>query len=188
MPKLTAILGSPHKDGRCARMLECAAAAAKDAGWQVCTILLYDKQLSYCRGCRQCMRTGRCVQTDDGNEIAQLVSSSDAIALAAPTYWANVPGAVKNLLDRLLSVAVTDSAHGPKPKFSADRQYLLLTACNAPFPFCTLMGQSSGALRAMDVFFKASGMKRMGRLAWAGPDKAGPVPARLAGKIAGYWK
>lgn len=166
--KLLAILGGPHLNGSTAAMLDCAVDAARRAGWEVQTVRLYEKQIGFCSGCRSCIETGRCMKQDDIQEIAGLLKGCDAVALAAPTYWANVPAAVKNMFDRLLGTAMGEKNRMPQPRLSRNQRYLLLTACNTPFPFSWLFGQSRGALRSMEEFFHYAGMRPMGRVAFSG--------------------
>ena len=100
-----AILGSPHTNGTTAAMLNFAVHKAEQAGYAVTKITLYEKELSFCTGCRACMDTHICIQKDDIQEIAPLLHKSQLVILAAPVYWANVPASVKNLFDRLLGTA-----------------------------------------------------------------------------------
>lgn len=81
------------------------------------------------------------------------------VALAYPTYWANVPAIVKNMFDRLLGVALEETKSFPKPRLSKRQKYILITVCNTPFPFSFSCGQSSGAIRSIKVFFKTAGIK-----------------------------
>lgn len=185
--RLLAILGSPYSGGRCAAMLECAVNAAKDKGWQVDVLSLYQMKLDYCTGCRACMRAGHCIKNDGIKEIEERIKDCDVVALAAPTYWANVPAAVKNLFDRLYGTAMEETGRFPKPRLRREQRYLLLTACNTPAPFAWLFGQSRGALRAMNEFFKTSGMQCLGRIAWTGaPGKT--MPERVTRRINGFWR
>lgn len=181
--KLLAILGSPHEDGSTAAMLHCALKAAASEGWEITTVSLYEKQISFCKGCRACIRTGQCVLNDDLGEIAELIKTCDRVILSAPTYWANVPAVVKNLFDRLLGTAMEETAAFPRPRLSGKQEYLLLTACNTPFPFSRLCGQSSGALRAMNEFFKTSGMKRLGQVTFSNAKGRAELPLRITRKI-----
>lgn len=187
MRRLLAILGSPHKAGSTASMLNCAVLAAERAGWKVDTVFLYEKNIGLCKGCRACMNTGICVCRDDLQEIAQKLKECDGVVLSAPTYWANVPGAVKNLFDRLLGVAMEDTMRFPKPRLSKSQQYLLLTACNTPFPFSWLCGQSRGAVRAMKEFFKTSGMSFMGTVVFTGAKGEAKLPSSVRKRIESYW-
>lgn len=171
MKKLLAILGSPHKDGATATMLDYAMEIAGQQGWQIDYINLYEKDIAYCTGCRACMKTEMCVQKDDIQEIARLLKECDIIILAAPVYWANVPAIVKNMFDRLLGVAMEESATFPKARLSKSQKYILFTACNTPAPFAEIFGQSAGAIRSMKEFFKTSGMKYGGKCVWTGQSK-----------------
>ncbi len=126
-----AILGSPRPNGITAAMLERSIRAAEQAGYAVTKIDLYEKELAFCTGCRACLRSGECVQKDDIQEMTALFRGCDAVILAAPVYWANVPAPVKNLFDRLLGTAMEETATFPRPR-SPGKKYMLLTACNTP--------------------------------------------------------
>lgn len=187
MKKMLAILGSPHIHGSSAAMLDCAVNAAEAAGWDVTFIHIYTKQLAFCTGCRSCISTGQCLINDDIQEIQALLKTCDRVVLAAPTYWAGVPAPVKNMFDRLLGTAMGESRAIPQPRLSHSQKYLLLTACNTPFPFSWICGQSSGALKAMDEFFRTSGMKRLGRMAFTGAGQKTQLPDRIAKRIRSFW-
>lgn len=182
-----AILGSPHSKGATATMLDYSIREAEKAGYSITKINLYEKQLAFCTGCRVCLTSGICVQNDDIQEIISLLHESQILILAAPTYWANVPAPVKNLFDRLLGTAMEETATFPKPRLSGKR-YMLLTACNTPAPFSWIFGQSRGALRNMDEFFKTAGMKSMGKVVCANTGKTKNIPERVLRKIERCWK
>lgn len=177
-----AILGSPRKDGIIASMLNRAVEAAEMAGYTVKKVDLYEKKLLYCTGCRACLQTKACVQRDDIQEIAALLEDCQTVILAAPVYWANVPAPVKNLFDRLLGTAMEETGTFPRPRL-AGRNYMLLTACNTPSPFAWLCGQSRGAFRNMDEFFKTAGMKCIGRFACTNTAKRRHLPKRFEKKL-----
>ena len=184
--KLLAILGSPHENGATASMLQCVLKSAEADGWETSILVLNQKQIAFCKGCRTCIRTGKCVIDDDIQEIAGLLKSCDRVVLAAPTYWANVPAVVKNMFDRLLGTAMEETATFPRARLSSRQEYLLLTACNTPFPFSWLCGQSKGALRAMNEFFKTSGMRRMGAVTFPSA-KGSELPPKVTRKIQRLW-
>lgn len=50
-----AVLGSPHADGITANMLDCAVRSAEKEGYSVTKINLYEKNISFCTGCRACI-------------------------------------------------------------------------------------------------------------------------------------
>ena len=177
-----AILGSPHTNGTTAAMLNLAVHKAEQAGYAVTKINLYEKELSFCTGCRICMDTHICVQKDDIQEIALLLHKSQLVILAAPVYWANVPAPVKNLFDRLLGTAMEETDTFPKPRLRG-KQYMILTSCNTPAPFSWIFGQSRGAIRSMDEFFKIAGMKRLGKVVCANAKNKKGLPKRITKKI-----
>lgn len=181
--KTLAILGSPHKKGITAKMLDIAVDASKAKGNEVIFVNLYDKNIQFCRGCRKCMQTQECVmKNDDITEIAKHIKESDTVILSAPVYWANVPAVVKNLFERLLGTAMEETTTFPKPHLSG-RKYILLTACNTPMPFAKLCGQSTGAVRAMKEFFKTSGMKCKGVIVCGNTGRKTDLPDKVKHKI-----
>ena len=177
-----AILGSPHTNGTTAAMLNLAVHKAEQAGYAVTKINLYEKELSFCTGCRICMDTHICVQKDDIQEIALLLHKSQLVILAAPVYWANVPAPVKNLFDRLLGTAMEETDTFPKPRLRG-KQYMILTSCNTPAPFSWIFRQSRGAIRSMDEFFKIAGMKRLGKVVCANAKNKKGLSKRITKKI-----
>lgn len=179
---LLAILGSPHTNGMTAAMLNYAIRKAEEMGYNVTKINLYEKNLSYCTGCRTCINTQICVQKDDIQEIVTCLQKCQTILLAAPVYWANVPAPVKNLFDRLLGTAMEETSAFPKPRLKG-KKYILLTSCNTPYPFSWIFGQSRGAIRSMDEFFKTAGMKPIGKIVCSGSASKKEPPKRTIKKI-----
>ena len=177
-----AILGSPHANGTTAAMLDLAIHKAEQVGYAVTKIKLYEKKISFCTGCRACMDTHICIQKDDMQEIAALLQECQLVILAAPVYWANVPAPVKNMFDRLLGTAMEETDTFPKPRLQG-KKYLILTSCNTPAPFSWIFGQSRGAIRNMDEFFKTAGMKPIGKVVRANAKNKKELPKRTMKKI-----
>ena len=179
-----AILGSPRRQGNLAQMLDAAVEAAKAAGYTVLYFDLGKCRIAPCTGCMGCKTSGVCVLEDDIVPIRAALLKSQLVILAAPTYFANVPGPVKTMLDRLVG-AVMDDNDGPipKPRLSKRQEYLLLTACSTPAPFDRLADQSSGALRAMREVFHVAGMRRRGQIVFAGTRGKAHPPERILRRI-----
>lgn len=177
-----AILGSPHISGKTASMMDVAIRRAEEKGYIVTKINLYEKNIAFCIGCRNCMDTKMCTQKDDIQEIASLLRECQMVFLAAPVYWANVPAPVKNLFDRLLGTAMEETSNFPKPRLQG-KKYMILTSCNTPFPFSWIFGQSRGAIRNMDEFFKTAGMKPIGKVVYAGAASKKELPKQISRKI-----
>lgn len=177
-----AILGSPHTSGITAAMLNVAIDKAKQKGYNVTEINLYEKNLSFCTGCRSCMHTHVCAQQDDIQTIASLFENCQVVILASPVYWANVPACVKNLFDRLLGTAIEETNTFPKPRLRG-KQYMFLTSCNTPAPFSWMFKQSRGATNNIDSFFKAAGMKSMGKVVCANANNKKSLSLKTIKKI-----
>ena len=177
-----AILGSPHRNGTTASMMNIAIRQAEEKGYLVTKINLYEKNISFCTGCRICMDTQICTYKDDIQEIAALLHKCQIVILAAPVYWANVPAPVKNLFDRLLGTAMEETSTFPKPRLKG-KKYMILTSCNTPFPFSWIFGQSRGAIRNIDEFFKTAGMKPIGKVVCAGAASKKTLPKHITKKI-----
>lgn len=184
--KLLAILGSPHHNGATATMLEYLIQEAEKKGWTIDRVNLYEKNIAFCNGCKACIPTGSCIQKDDITELSQLLKDCDFVVLASPTYWANVPAIVKNMFDRLLGVVMEETDKFPKPRLSSKQKYLLLTACNTPFPFSFLCGQSSGAIRSMKEFFKTAGMTYSGKIVLTNTKKNFELSKKTKKKLSKY--
>ncbi|WP_202319369.1 flavodoxin family protein [Archaeoglobus neptunius] len=96
--KLLAINGSPNKRNT-HFLLEVIADEIKKMGHEAEILHLKDYEIRECRGCDACLK-GECTQKDDIFEVLEKMQEADAIVIGAPTYFGNVPGIVKNLIDR----------------------------------------------------------------------------------------
>jgi multimeric flavodoxin WrbA len=96
--KILGINGSPNKRNTYALLNIVLEEAEKD-GAQIELINLVDYEINSCKGCDACLK-GDCVQKDDIFTVLEKMESADAIVIGVPTYFGNVPGIVKNLIDR----------------------------------------------------------------------------------------
>ncbi|MBZ9625579.1 flavodoxin family protein [Clostridium sp. FP2] len=157
--KVLGILGSPKSKGKVATLLAKVLHESERNGNEVKQINLYDIKLDFCRGCMVCRSKGACIINDDLQNLAKEILLADVVVLAAPTYWANVPAIVKNMFDRMTGYVIkTEKGKSPKSLLYKKKEYVIITACSTPFPINIIGGQSKGALRAMNEFFKLSGM------------------------------
>lgn len=75
--------------------------AAEASGWEFELIYLGDKTIKPCTGCSSCMMNqGICSIEDDMTEINEMIINSDAIIMGGPTYFMDINGALKDLIDR----------------------------------------------------------------------------------------
>ena len=105
------------------------AEGAKAAGNEVEKISLVGKNIQFCKGCLACQKLGRCVISDDVNDIMAKVLKADVVAWATPIYYYEMSGQMKTLIDRmnamypldyqfrdiyLLTTAAEDESHVPQ--------------------------------------------------------------------------
>ncbi len=92
--------------------------------YETVTACIADYSFRYCTGCRTCHETGICALPADGvAEIMAAFEAADIIVLAAPSYWADVPGQFKAFIDRCTPWSNTHEPHaalsGGKMGFAA---------------------------------------------------------------------
>lgn len=101
--KVVAFNGSARKDGNTAALLNRALAEISAAGIETELIQLAGKDIRPCRACYGCAaaKNRRCTITDDFlNECVAAMDSADGIILGSPTYFADVSGIMKALIER----------------------------------------------------------------------------------------
>lgn len=88
---------------------------------------------------------------------------ADAVVVAAPTYWGNMPGTLKLLFDRLVYGMMEETSRFPRPLMKGKRA-AIITACTTPWPFNRMFRQSSGMVRAAREILKYSGFAIRGTI------------------------
>ena len=73
--KVLIISSSPRKGGNSETLAAAFAKGAREAGHQVETVYLREKQVGFCKGCLACLKLGHCVIQDDAVEIAAKISA-----------------------------------------------------------------------------------------------------------------
>ncbi|MGI6200220.1 MAG: flavodoxin family protein [Christensenellales bacterium] len=94
------ICGTPRKGGNSEVLLEAALEPFAEAGWAVERILMSERRVLPCTGCERCARAHACVQRDDMAAVYEAYARCDAMVIASPVYWRNVPAQLKALFDR----------------------------------------------------------------------------------------
>ena len=114
MKKVLIISVSLRKNSNSDLLAQQFAKGAQEAGYQVETISLREKNIQFCTGCMACLKAPRCVIRDDANTIVEKMGNADVICFATPVYYYEMAGQMKTLLDRA------------NPLFSADYSFLSL--------------------------------------------------------------
>lgn len=98
--KVLGIVSSPRKGGNTETLVSEVLASAQEAGAETELLLLRDKHIQPCDGCRSCHKTGACHIRDDMQEICPRLEEADAIVLGTPVYFWTVSGQCKVFIDR----------------------------------------------------------------------------------------
>jgi len=154
------LMGSPHKQGNTAALLEPFCQELTTNGAKTEVIRLYEREIQPCVACRSCQKDWDvfgCAIEDDLQEIAENVLESDLIVLATPIYsWYCTPP-MKAVLDRLV-YGMNKYYGGEKgPSLWAGKSLALLMTCGyRPEKGCDLFEE--GVRR----YCKHSGLKYLG--------------------------
>ncbi len=101
---------SPVRNGATAEIVRIVSEELS-ARYETKSICIDDYKFSFCKGCRSCHETARCVQTDDIDRIMEEFDSADIIVSVAPSYWADIPGQFKTFIDRCTPWCNTHEPH-----------------------------------------------------------------------------
>lgn len=118
--KITAVMGSPTKNGNTCVLAREVMRGAKDSGAEIEEIFLAEHHIEYCKGCmgktsKFCMATGKCNISDDAEELKQKLYNSDGIILATPSYGIMPSAVMKNfIVDRIGMFTAYTSGLGGK--------------------------------------------------------------------------
>ena len=188
--KVLIISSSPRKGGNSETLAAAFAKGAREAGDQVETVSLREKQVGFCKGCLACLKLGHCVIQDDAVEIAAKMHDADVLVFATPVYYYCVSGQLKTMLDRANPLYDTD--------YAFTQAYLLAAAAeDAPetfegtekavqgwvdcFPRCTLAGTVfAGGVNDVGEIAGHVALEQayqMGKEVWA-EDSAGDAKAK----------
>ena len=157
------IINSTYRKGGNSEILAAEfAKGASETGNTVNTIHLREIKMNFCIGCLSCLKTGKCVLSDDINEILPLVQNADVIVFATPVYYYSMSGQLKTFLDRL------NPLYGQNNKFK--EIYLLATAADNDKR--AMDGTIHGIQGWIDCF---PGVKQKGVIYGTGADAIGTI-------------
>ena len=151
---------SPRRHGNISQMVEVMADECRQEGVEVQTVAVQQLDIRPCLGCMKCRAAHKCVlPEDDAQRVLKLIQQADALVVAAPCYWGNIPGTLKLLFDRIVYGMMDESEKGWPLPLHKGKRCVLVSTSTTPWPFNRIMHQSSGAIRAMKEVCRYSGLK-----------------------------
>ena len=124
---------SPVRNGATAQIVHIVSEQLK-CSYDVKCICIDDFEVNFCKGCRRCHSTAKCIQEDDVDLIMQYYEWSDVIISVPPSYWADIPGQFKAFIDRCTPWCNT---HEPHAKLSGGKKgYTIALRTGPSMPEC----------------------------------------------------
>ncbi|HEX2952479.1 MAG TPA: flavodoxin family protein, partial [Bacillota bacterium] len=111
--KICLVNGSPRKNGATAKILHYMQSylGQKD-GLELQYVDLSDYQITLCKGCVNCYKTGECFIKNDGVEaLARQVKSADGIIIGTPTFGSDITSYLNAFFDRGHFIVEQSLAH-----------------------------------------------------------------------------
>lgn len=106
--KIIGFIGSYRKCGNTDTAVRTVLEGALNQGAEVEAVYLNDYEIADCVGCEACKTTFECVIRDDMQKIYAKILEADGIVIGSPTYFYNVTGIIKNMIDRLYCYEIFD--------------------------------------------------------------------------------
>jgi multimeric flavodoxin WrbA len=172
MTIITAIYGSPRREGNTSLLLKQAVAGARDGGVQVEEIVLRDYKISPCLEIYNCIKSGECAIRDDFPQILEKIVASSGIMLASPIFFYTVSANTKIFMDRCQSLWVKkywiEKQPFDDPKLTREGLFISVGATKGAKLF-------NGALLTVKYFFDVLDTRLSRKLLYRGLDQKGDV-------------
>lgn len=95
------VLGSPRKKGNSETLCNSIISGIEEKiDCSVESLYLHGRDISPCRGCGGCEKTGKCVIKDELTDIYDKVDHADVIFLVTPVYFYGPTAQLKTFIDR----------------------------------------------------------------------------------------
>lgn len=122
---------SPVRNGATAEIVGMISSAIAGK-YDTKSVCIDDYTFSFCKGCRSCHKTAKCVQKDDVDLLMNEFENADVIVCVAPSYWADIPGQFKAFVDRVTPWCNTHEPHATIPSGKRGFAVALRTGPNMP--------------------------------------------------------
>lgn len=140
--KILALNGSPRGEkGNTEVLLKPFLKGAEEAGSEIETVYLKDKNIKHCSGCFTCWTKtpGKCIHKDDMEELLDKISQADIVVFATPLYYYTVTGIMKDFMDRMLPlnkremIKIGDTySHPSRLERESPAKIVLISNCGFP--------------------------------------------------------
>ncbi len=116
--KVLAICGSHREESNTNKIVK---RVAESSGIDFELVEVSKLEIKPCTGCAACMMNeGQCVIDDDMQGVYDALMETDALIIGSPTYYMDVSGAVKSLIDRSMAIYY----RGVGPEYNPDMPWM----------------------------------------------------------------
>ena len=109
---IVGIVGSPRANGNTEILISVALRAAQKIGAEIEMIKVSNLNIRPCDGCLSCFNNGNCKIQDDMTIIYNAFEKANGIILGTPSYFANVSGQAKIIIDRTIALRFSGKLRG----------------------------------------------------------------------------
>lgn len=162
---------SPVRRGATAEIVKIVSESLREKH-TVRNICIDDYRFGFCKGCRSCHHTAKCIQHDDVDIIIDEFEWADLIVSVAPSYWADIPGQFKAFIDRCTPWCNT---HEPHAKISAGKKGYAIALRTGPS-----MRECSRIIESIEHFYGHMEIACCGRLGLCSIEYKEAVEPRMA--------
>ena len=150
MSKVLFINGSPNENGCTSTAMDEAIRVLNENGIETEKIWLGKKPMPDCMACYKCAETGKCVFSDQVNEVGARIDEFAGIVVGSPVYYGGPNGRLTSFLDRLFFSV-------PDAKF-AGKLGAAIVSCRR--------GGASAAFERLNQYFLMENMHVVGSQYW----------------------
>ena len=161
---------SPVKDGATAEIAAIVSDCLKER-YEIQSICIDDYTFGFCKGCRTCHNTAKCVQKDDVDQIIAQYEWADIIISVSPSYWADIPGQFKAFIDRCTPWCNT---HEPHASISGGKKGFSIALRTGPS-----MKECSRIIESIEHFYGHMEIEACGHMGLCSVENRNDVSGRM---------
>jgi multimeric flavodoxin WrbA len=161
---------SPVRNGATAEIAT-TVSLCLSAKYDVKIICIDDYEFAFCKGCRSCHNTEKCIM--EGDDIVNIVAEfewADRIISVSPSYWADIPGQFKSFIDRCTPWCNT---HEPHAKISQGKMGYSIALRTGPS-----IGECNRIIESINHFYGHLEIAASGNLVLCSVENKTDVPDR----------
>lgn len=167
--KLVCLLGSPREGGNTDVLLSKIIEAAREKDFLAEKIVLNRLSIKPCQECGGCLKTGRCILSDDMAFVYKALDEADIVIVGSPIFFGNVSAQTKIMVDRMQCRWVRKYLLKKKGlKQNRKGAFICCGAVNSEKYFTC-------ARKVIDIFFKVQDIEFKEELFISGVDDKGEV-------------